>query len=599
MFFSISFYIAFVIFAAGTLYKISTWFRFRVGPESEKTRIPARVFSAGKGMITNLLSRKLFTLVRVFLLDGVFQFRILRESVLRWVIHILIFAGFMLLFFMHALGGSLTIKLFPEYYATVNPFWFLRDLFGAMVILGIAIAVYRRFIRKQPAFANHLQDVYAILILSVILLSGILLSGVKITSYAIYQDMVYTYMDFATEEEQSALEAYWVADFGVVPPHPIESPDSGTLDLGKEMHEMSCAECHARPQTAPLSYGVSRLVSPIAPLLDRASMPKILWYIHYLACLIGLAYLPFSKMFHIFTGPISLMVNAVSDEKSDPANIATRQALELDACTHCGSCTQNCSMRTAFETIPNPDIFPSEKISAIKSLAAGKSLADKKFRDLREGVCLCTNCMRCTVVCPVGINLQEMWFSVRERLTSQGQPEFLTLSPFSFYRALLKERQAEKKDSQPAKRAREALFKIYPFRRDVKRPVALNFPAAGVSEKEKSEERTGGKALSADAQTFAYCFGCETCTTVCPVVANYENAEQVLGLLPHQIMHCLALGMREATLGTAMLWNCLTCYQCQEQCPQGVRITDVFYELKNLAIQKQKEESPQTGESVS
>ncbi len=62
-------------------------------------------------------------------------------------------------------------------------------------------------------------------------------------------------------------------------------------------------------------------------------------------------------------------------------------------------------------------------------------------------------------------------------------------------------------------------------------------------------------------------------------------------MLPHQIMHCLALGMRDATLGTGMLWNCLTCYQCQEQCPQGVRVTDVFYELKNLAIQKKMEKS--------
>jgi len=33
-----------------------------------------------------------------------------------------------------------------------------------------------------------------------------------------------------------------------------------------------------------------------------------------------------------------------------------------------------------------------------------------------------------------------------------------------------------------------------------------------------------------------------------------------------------------------MLWDCVTCYQCQEQCPQGVKVTEVLYELKNLAI---------------
>jgi heterodisulfide reductase subunit C len=37
-----------------------------------------------------------------------------------------------------------------------------------------------------------------------------------------------------------------------------------------------------------------------------------------------------------------------------------------------------------------------------------------------------------------------------------------------------------------------------------------------------------------------------------------------------------------------MLWACLGCYQCQDHCPQGVRITDVFYELKNIAIKEVK-----------
>jgi heterodisulfide reductase subunit C len=33
-----------------------------------------------------------------------------------------------------------------------------------------------------------------------------------------------------------------------------------------------------------------------------------------------------------------------------------------------------------------------------------------------------------------------------------------------------------------------------------------------------------------------------------------------------------------------MLWDCLTCYQCQEHCPQSVKVTDVLYCLKNLSI---------------
>jgi heterodisulfide reductase subunit C len=98
-----------------------------------------------------------------------------------------------------------------------------------------------------------------------------------------------------------------------------------------------------------------------------------------------------------------------------------------------------------------------------------------------------------------------------------------------------------------------------------------------------------GLILSAQAGTFSACFGCETCTTVCPVVGNYDNPKEALGLLPHQIMHACGLGVRDLAFGSNMLWDCITCYQCQEQCPQGVCITDVLYELKNLAIKHVRE----------
>jgi heterodisulfide reductase subunit C len=30
----------------------------------------------------------------------------------------------------------------------------------------------------------------------------------------------------------------------------------------------------------------------------------------------------------------------------------------------------------------------------------------------------------------------------------------------------------------------------------------------------------------------------------------------------------------------------VTCYQCQEHCPQNVRVTDLLYQLKNLAVKR-------------
>ena len=258
------------------------------------------------------------------------------------------------------------------------------------------------------------------------------------------------------------------------------------------------------------------------------------------------------------------------------------QLMELDACMHCRTCSSQCSVAVAFEGIPNTNILPSEKIASIRTLASGKELTPEEFRNIQEGVYLCTNCYRCTVVCPAGIDLQQLWFDVREILLQQGYPEYLVLSPLSFYRGLMKEEMAQKDYQEPLTQAREAIAAEC----DLMRRKDKALPLTPTDRKFQS-----GLNLSAQAKTFSVCFGCQTCTTVCPVVGNYENPQEALGLLPHQIMHAAGLGLRDLAFGSNMLWDCLTCYQCQEQCPQGVSVTDVLYELKNLAVRYVREKT--------
>ena len=93
--------------------------------------------------------------------------------------------------------------------------------------------------------------------------------------------------------------------------------------------------------------------------------------------------------------------------------------------------------------------------------------------------------------------------------------------------------------------------------------------------------------MPGDASTYSYCFSCSTCTSSCPVVSSFEKPMENLGLVPHQIMHSAALGVKDVAIGSGMLWDCLTCYKCQENCPQGVRVAEVIYKLKNLAAGEQ------------
>ncbi len=576
MLFNVLLYTSLFVFISGLIYKIYTWFSWKIGFSSRNISRSERLIAAFKGMVRVIFSAKILILIKVFILDVVLQKRILKEDFLRWLMHMLIYTGFVLLLLMHALDKHITSFLFSEYYSTLNPFFFLRNLFGVLVIAGLTIAIYRRFILKVPRLKTNGMDYYAIIILAIILISGFFLEATKITSISDFERMVKEFSDVDEEKDFKALESLWVHEFGTVSPDLKEPFEQNLLEYGREIHETNCAACHSSPKWAFTGYALANILNPIALSIDREGGSKILWYIHILACFFGLAYLPFSKMFHIIASPISLLANAIMEkEKSHPANIATRQVIELDACTHCGTCSLRCSSAVAFDALDNENILPSEKMVSLKSLIAGQKLSPEEIKAVQEGICLCTNCDRCTVVCPVGINLKELWRNVREDLIQRGYPEPLVLSPFSFVRGLNRYDIPADEYDKPVEAAKQAVAGRFD---SLIKQSPLVLQGTGIEEYNQ---------LSGD-NTFSYCFSCNNCTSICPVVCSFDQPENALGLLPHQIMRCLGLGLIEMASGASMIWDCLTCYQCQEHCPQNVNITDLFFQLKNIAVKNTK-----------
>jgi len=578
MVFRLLLYTALSFFTLGLIFRVSTWFFRSIGFSTGDIKPSTRFLAFVKGCIGVIFSTKIFTIIKTLILDVIFQRRALKEDILRWVMHMLIYVGFMLLILMHALGEIITASLFSDYYSTINPFFFLRDLFGLMVILGVLVAVCRRFILKKPRFKSNGMDIYAIIIVVVIILSGIFLEGIKITSYSDFTLMVedYSGLDEEDEEDIRALESLWVKEFGLVSPNVSGPFEEDALELGFEHHEMSCMECHSSPKWAFTGYMIAKSISSAALFLDRTGISGLLYYIHILACFVGLALLPFSKMFHIISTPICLLANSVMDKGcSLPANIVTRQVLEVDACVHCGTCSRFCSAMMGYEARGNPYILPSEKMAYLKKFTGQKDTGEKVFKAMQEGVYLCTNCDRCTVVCPSGINLRELWINLREDLIQKGLPEPLMLSPLSLVRGLNRKTLSDNDYPMPLKAARMTLAGPFDSLNDPDKPISLPMP--------KGRDDSDLKILDS---TYAYCFGCQNCTTVCPVVDCYESPQETLGLLPHQIMRCLGLGLKEMATGPDMLWDCVTCYQCQEHCPQEVKVADILYDLKNMAVEK-------------
>ena len=162
-------------------------------------------------------------------------------------------------------------------------------------------------------------------------------------------------------------------------------------------------------------------------------------------------------------------------------------------------------------------------------------------------------------------------------MIGRGHAVPLMLTPFSFYRGLHQQELDPDQYDNPLNKAQKALAGHFERLNKIEEVIPLT---------SANREFKKSAGLSLRAGTYAYCFTCENCSTVCPVVGNYENPQQHLDLLPHQIIRSLGFGLLDLAMGSRMLWYCLTCYQCQEHCPQGVKVTDIFYELKNLAVKE-------------
>ena len=117
---------------------------------------------------------------------------------------------------MHGLDTVITAAWFDDYYATVNPFFFLRDLAGALVLAGVALAAFRRYLSPRPRLRTGVRDLYAIAILAAIMLSGIGLIGLKITSHSEFMRMVEEYAGLDDEEELTNLTRLFAQGYNAI-----------------------------------------------------------------------------------------------------------------------------------------------------------------------------------------------------------------------------------------------------------------------------------------------------------------------------------------------------------------------------------------------
>ena len=75
------------------------------------------------------------------------------------------------------------------------------------------------------------------------------------------------------------------------------------------------------------------------------------------------------------------------------------------------------------------------------------------------------------------------------------------------------------------------------------------------------------------------CIQCGACSGVCPTSPYMDYP-------PRRIIAMIREGMKEEVLKSFTIWLCSSCYACTANCPQGIKITEVMYGLKRMAIEE-------------
>ena len=528
---------------AGGLWRSAAWLRFGLpdAAASMGERAGALLASLGRGPRGTRAWRGVSALV----LDVLAQRRLWLRDPVRWAAHLLLFVGFTGLLFLHALGDVVTVRLAASYMPTVNPWLWLRDLLGVLVLVGFALGSVRRRAERGRLPAPRRRDPLFVVLVLGIVASGFALGAVKITSAPAFERMLRDYAS-VSDDEAAALRAYWAAEYGVAFAPPSAPPNPAQLAAGEVVHQAACAACHTRPQAAVLSYSLSRVLGHMAPALGAWGAEAWLLRLHQLLCVLAIAYLPFGRAFHVVSAPVALLAGAGTVPPADP-NRQARRALALDACVRCGLCDERCSVAPLASLLRNATVLPATKLDALRAAARGRLEHSVGYARLAEGAYACSNCGRCTVGCPVGLRLDDLWSGGTEALRRHGEP------PASEW---VKATAAAEWADRLAAAAPPTC------------PPLLRYTS-----------------LTVDRHTFSPCVQCQTCTNVCPVVAHSDRASGV-DATPQKVMNLLRLGLADLALGSRMVWDCATCYQCQEHCPAGIRVTEVLYELRNRGYER-------------
>ncbi len=321
--------------------------------------------------------------IKILLKNSVLQASVWRDFY-PGLIHGLIFFAFFVLIWGAAFDA---FQFYSGIHFNGKPYLilsFIFDLFGLFAIVGVFMAIDRRYIKKPERLGykgkidNRPEDAVVLLLILGIMITGFLIEGMRIA-----------YFEYPTFEMWSFV-----------------------------------------------GYLTAQLFQGVHPDTLRGAH-KAMWWVHTFFALGFIAYIPYSRLLHIVTAPANqFMKNLKPAGSIEPIRdfetaesfgvgkleeFTWKQIFDSDACTRCGRCQDGCP---AYNT--GKHLSPKKLIQDLKDhwleraqlyveakKAAGQggeapAVAESEKNLINDCVGVaeiwdCTNCMHCMEHCPVFI----------------------------------------------------------------------------------------------------------------------------------------------------------------------------------------------------
>jgi Fe-S oxidoreductase/nitrate reductase gamma subunit len=253
----------------------------------------------------------------------------------------------------------------------------ILDIFGVFLIIGLGMAIYRRYIFKPDRLANmpgngfKWDDAYVLIMLVLIGITGYLVEGLRIA----------------------------VAQPDWAPWSPVGNAiASGFISLGD-------------PTNQGLHYS--------------------LWIIHILIAFVALASIPFSKFWHLISAPVNIFFRSLKSpgkleaptSEEEPgvekwSDFTWKQLLDFESCTRCGRCQDVCPAYTAGFSLSPRDIM-IKLDTHMWQPTNGRSMLGDVISS--EELWACTSCQACVNICPVFIDQLSSIVDMRRYLVLEGE----------------------------------------------------------------------------------------------------------------------------------------------------------------------------------